>query len=634
VNKTDTSRIWLLLFGTVAIPPALFVGLNVYLTIFAAEELVVSYMATSPVFLAFMVIYMGLPFVALATSLGRIRSFESGSPARTDARARSDDSADLRGAQNAVGRFAWILIGDLVFGSTVGPLIIALDAQLDGFRFFAALMAGPATILLAAIPLLLTTVSLLEGRAYNVPIDTRLFSVKAKLVFAVVFTPLVIIFLFGSMIFMMVDIAATGGEIDPAVVLQMFGVFALVSVVMTIINLRIAQSRIVLPVTNITEMLTRMFKGLDGEERIDLRPRLDARSYDEIRLLTDRLNGFLDSLTEVLRHTRSAISESSAGADAVSNTTEESNRSVQELTDISSNLLKSADLLDGHVQTMNDQTTDVSDFSAEVSNAAGEQAGAMEESNAAVHQMTESLQRVADEFEAQAERARKLRELSEEGESQLGNTASGLKSTDEMTERMVEINTMIKSIAQQTDLLSMNAAIEAAHAGEAGQGFAVVANEIRNLSEQAAGNVQESSDIIGKITEGLRSSLDAMETSVRQFVDIRSEVQDLSRSMEEVNSRSQEMSAGTRELDTAISSVEQQTIQVKDSTMRMREQIERLSTISDELRRISQTIRDDADPLKTTAEKLRQVSASLEEADDRSRNAVKQLENQMAKFMI
>ena len=436
------------------------------------------------------------------TDTSRIRSFESGSPARTDARARSDDSADLRGAQNAVGRFAWILIGDLVFGSTVGPLIIALDAGLGGFRFFAALMAGPASILLAAIPLLLTTVSLLEGRAYNVPIDTRLFSVKAKLVFAVVFTPLVIIFLFGSMIFMMVEIAASGGEIDPAVVLRMFGVFALVSVVMTIMNLRIAQSRIVLPVTNITEMLTRMFKGLDG-----------------------------------------------------------------------------------HVQTMNDQTTDVSDFCrpdgqrcCQLEPPQERRTRGSDESNAAESKqaqwtnapMTESLQRVADEFEAQAERARKLRELSEEGESQLGNTASGLKSTDEMTERMVEINTMIKSIAQQTDLLSMNAAIEAAHAGEAGQGFAVVANEIRNLSEQAAGNVQESSDIIGKITEGLRSSLDAMETSVRQFVDIRSEVQDLSRSMEEVNSRSQEMSAGTRELDTAISSVEQQTIQVKDSTMQIR----------------------------------------------------------------
>ena len=622
-------RIWLFLLGTVALPPVLFVALNAYLTIFEAGELVVTYMLGSPAFLAFMAVYMGAPFVVLAASLRDIETYEGHLQERRDTSA----PAALVSAERAVGRFAWLLIADLIFGSTVGPVIIVLDANLEGFRLAAALIAGPATILLAAIPLFLATVSLLERRARNVPIDRRFFSVKTKLVFGVVFTPLVIIFLFASMVLMMLEVAAGGGDVDPMVVLRMLGVLALVSTVMTFINMRIAQSQIVLPVTNVTDLLTRMFRGLDGGDEVDLRPRLTAVSYDEVRLLTDRLNGFLDALAEVLRRTRSAISESSASASAISDTTAESNRSVEELVDISTHLHNSADLLDGHVGTMNRQTADATEFSATVSDAAGEQAGAMEESNAAVHQMTESLQRVAEEFTTQLEKVRKLEELSEEGETQIGDTATDLKATHEMTDRMIEINTMIRTIAQQTDLLSMNAAIEAAHAGEAGQGFAVVANEIRNLSEQAAGNVKESSDIIAKITAGLTSSLEAMEASVRQFVDIRSEVTGLSQSMEEVNSRSQEMSAGTRQLDTAISSVQQQTEQVNDSTMRMREQIEKLGEISNELNGISQTVRHDSDPLKATAEKLRQVSVSLEEADTRSRSAVEELEVQIARFV-
>lgn len=629
-GTASSTKIWVFLLITVALPPVLFVGLNAYLTIFTARELVVTYMLSSPAFLAFMAIYMGVPFVALAAGLHRIRAFENLASDGT----KAEHESALPRAQAAVGHFAWTLIGDLIFGSTIGPLIIALDAELTGFRLVAALLAGPATILLAAIPLFLTTLSLLERRASRVPMDTRLFSVRMKLVLSVVFTPLVIISLFGSMVLMILEVAATGGEIDPAVVLRMLGLFSFVSLAMTIINLRIAQGQIVRPVTNVTDMLTSMFKGLGGDGRVDLRPRLQAGSYDEIRLLVDRLNGFLDSLTEVLRRTRAAINESSASAAAISDTTEESNRSVQELTDISTNLRDRADLLDGHVGTMNNQTGDATAFSAKVSDAAGEQAGAMEESNASVHQMTESLQRVAEAFNTQLEKTRRLQELSEEGESQIDDTATDLRSTHAMTDRMLEINTMIRSIAQQTDLLSMNAAIEAAHAGEAGQGFAVVANEVRNLSEQAAGSVKESSDIIGRITEGLQSSLSAMDESVRKFVTIRSEVNDLSQSMEEVNSRSQEMSAGTRQLDTAISSVQQQTVQVNDSTMRMREQIEHLASVTRELGEIAETIRSDSDPLKTTAEKLQRVSASLEEADRRSRDAVRELEGQIAKFVI
>ncbi len=616
------ARIWLLLLGTVAVPPALFVGLNTYLTIFALSELVLGHMLGSAAFLVFMAVYLGVPLVALFRSLRSLRDLADGSPER------------LRRARGAVRQFAWVLIADLFFGSTVGPLIIALEANLHGFRLLAALSAGPATILLAAIPLLLATVGDLERRAQHVPIDNRLFSVGTKLIFSVVFAPLVIIFLFASMILMMVEIAINGGSIDPTVVLRMLVVFAVTSLGVTILNLRIAQNRIVRPVAAVTEMVTRMFTGKDSGGDVDLRPRLSAPSYDEIRLLSDRLNAFLDSLTDVLRRTQSAIVKTSAGAVAVTATAQESNRSVAELTTISTHLRSSADLLDAHVRSMNQQTADADDFSAKVTQAAAEQAGAMEQSNAAVHQMTESLQRVAQEFGSQLERAQRLEQLSEDGESRLDNTASGLKATHEMTDRMLEINTMIKSIAQQTDLLSMNAAIEAAHAGEAGQGFAVVADEIRSLSEQAGRSVKESSEIIGRFTTGVRESLEAMEQTVQHFVEIRSEVRGLTRSMREVSARSQEMSAGTQQLDIAISSVQQQTADVNDSAIRMREQIEQLRAISDELGTMSATIREDSAPLTVTAEKLQQVSASLQDADIQSREAVQDLEHQIARFLI
>ncbi|MEX2445583.1 MAG: methyl-accepting chemotaxis protein [Alkalispirochaeta sp.] len=612
----------LVLLGALAFPPVLYVALNAYLTIFDAGELLLVYMLGSPVFLLFMAVYMTTPFGALWISLRDIRAYES------------NPDTTLRAAQSSVRRFAWILMGSFIFGSTVGPLIIALDAELQGFRFAAALLAGPSTILLAAIPLFLTTISLIERRAATVPIDTTFFSVRSKLVFSVVFTPLVVIFLFASMTLMILETLATGGEITPPVVLRMLAVFALTSLIMTVINLRISRRQIVHPVTSVTSMLTEMFKGLDGGGHADLRRRLHVSSYDEIRLLTDRLNHFLDSLTVVLRRTQQAISESSTSAAAITETTQEANRSVEELTQISSNLRDSADALDSQVESMNEQATEVQEFSTSMSNAAGEQASAVEESNASVHQMTSSLQSIAQEFTNQVAKIKKLEELSDQGETQLESTAANLQMAHDMMERMLEINDMIKSIAQQTDLLSMNAAIEAAHAGEAGQGFAVVANEIRNLSEQAGGSVRESSEIIGKVAEGIEASQQEMKSSVSQFVEIRSEVKNLSQSMDEVNESSQELSAGTRQLDTAISSVQEQTVQVNDSTVRMRDQIERLGAVAQELNTVSQSVRSSSQPLTGTAEKLQEVSSALESADNRSREAVRNLETQMKRFVI
>ena len=625
-SPVSSLRIGLLLLITVGFPPVLFVALTAYLAIFGAAELVVTYMLGSPVFLLFMAIYMGTPFVALHRSLHNIRAYEG--------HAETVPPAVKAVAQRAVRSFAWLLTGALIFGSTVGPLIIALNAGLPGFRFGATMLAGPAAILLAAIPLFLSTISLLERRATSVPIDTRYFSVKSKLVFSVVFTPLVVIFLFSSMTLMILETINRGGTVEPAVILIMLAVFAVTSFTMTMINLRISQRQVVQPVTGITSMLTEMFKGLDDNGSADLRERLHALSYDEIRLLSDRINHFLDSLTVALRQTRAAITESSASAATMTDTTRQANHSVEELTRISTSLNESADTLDAHVGSMNDQTKEVQDFSTQVSNASNEQASAMEQSNASVHQMTSSLKSIADSFSEQLTKIKTLEELSDEGETQIEQTATNLETTHSMMDRMLEINEMIKMIAQQTDLRSMNAAIEAAHAGEAGQGFAVVANEIRNLSEQAGGNVRESSEIIGKIAEGIESSQDAMKASVRQFEEIRTEVKGLSHSMEGVNENSQEVSAGTRELDTAISSVQEQTVQVNDSTMRMREQIERLSEVAGQLSTVAHSIRTDSEPLAGTAGKLQQVSAALEEADNRSSEAVRRLEEQMNKFLI
>ena len=94
-----------------------------------------------------------------------------------------------------------------------------------------------------------------------------------------------------------------------------------------------------------------------------------------------------------------------------------------------------------------------------------------------------------------------LVKITKEGDERVKETNLIIKEIAESTGKMKELTELINSIASQTNLLSMNAAIEAAHAGEAGKGFSVVAEEIRKLSERTAAGVKEISTYLNSVVE-------------------------------------------------------------------------------------------------------------------------------------
>ena len=154
-----------------------------------------------------------------------------------------------------------------------------------------------------------------------------------------------------------------------------------------------------------------------------------------------------------------------------------------------------------------------------------EQSAAVTESAASIEEMIANIQSVTNALSKNSVHVDELQSASEVGHTGLNKVAEDIREIASESESLLEINSVMQNIASQTNLLSMNAAIEAAHAGESGRGFAVVADEIRKLAESSSSqsktissvlkNIKDAIDKITKSIENVQKKFDAIESGIK-----------------------------------------------------------------------------------------------------------------------
>lgn len=200
-------------------------------------------------------------------------------------------------------------------------------------------------------------------------------------------------------------------------------------------------------------------------------------------------------------------------------------------------------------------STNLSEAAQSVAEGATDQAATVEELQATIDELSTSIKTTADELEKSYNEAHKYAEIAEESRADMAAMMVSMERISETSEQIGKIIAEIEDIASQTNLLSLNASIEAARAGDAGKGFAVVADQIRNLAEQSAKSAINSKDLIEasirEVENGNRNATKVSE-SIEEVVNGVQMVADSAKRMKAV---SLEQSESMEQTDAAVGKI-------------------------------------------------------------------------------
>ena len=199
----------------------------------------------------------------------------------------------------------------------------------------------------------------------------------------------------------------------------------------------------------------------------------------------------------------------------------------------------------------------------------GEQAAGVTESSASIEQMMANIQAVSKSTDSLGEAFNALETASNQGQGQLQKAVDIIQQIAQQSEKLNGANQVINSISAQTNLLAMNAAIEAAHAGDSGRGFAVVADEIRKLAEQSAVQSKEIAVDIKSIKALIENASTASNSTDATFRIMMERIATLGVFESEIKQAMSEQASGSKQILEATTLINSITFKVRDSASEM-----------------------------------------------------------------
>ncbi len=381
--------------------------------------------------------------------------------------------------------------------------------------------------------------------------------------------------------------------------------FLLTAFLVVIVSLFLSRS-IIKPLSLLSTTLKNIASGSG-----DLTQRLEVTGNDVVAKIGGNFNNFAESLRSIMFDVRTYSTQLDGASEDLQTTVATTKTSIDSISNnvekLSNNSLDLSSAVEETSATIHQISKNIEGLNSQIS----EQSSSVNDSSASIEEMVANIQSISNNLREAKNTFASLKNDSDAGKAAISTVIDRVKETVDFSDELLETNEIIDSIASQTNLLAMNAAIEAAHAGEAGKGFSVVSDEIRKLAEESSEQSKRVSSVLKVTVANINKILDESNLANNLFETIALQVVSVLNFLDETNAALAEQSQGSNQVLGALKRIQNITSEILSGSTEMTTGTNMIIDEMHRLESIARGLKDGASDIKDSVSNIHNAITSV-----------------------